>query len=192
MEDQKVSIQNGVKDLTRVPLSDEQMAENGQVAAARAAAAKSLIPQDPLNSYVQSAAKMTVDDLKNANSRLYGANPTASIDYGNMSVPSSLRNKIATQLSGASASGLNQLNRSATDDYMKMQGMYQSLQDSKVRNEMSRAQQQAADYEAKKAKKSAVISGALGLAGTAAGAAVGGPAGAAIGGGAGSMAGGLL
>jgi len=179
-------------DTLRTQITPESAYDALEAQGMRMAAARGMVPNDPLNTYVQSAASMSPDSLKSAYGRLYGPGANASLNYGSMDVPAALRNKISNQLAGASSSGLNQLNRGATDDYMKIQNMYQSLQDSKVRSEMAKAQNAQADYEAKKAKKAATISAGLGLAGTAAGAGLGGAPGAAIGGGAGSMFGGLL
>lgn len=158
----------------------------------REAEMANLNPEQELLGTLYSAGGMSPQQLQQSYSKYYGKGPQASINYGKIDVPMALRARLANRMGQASSAGQGRLNRGLYDDYMKMQGMYQGLSDSKVRNEMGKAAQAQANYAAEVAKRNALTSSLFGLGGMVAGGAIGGPAGAAIGGGLGQTIPGLL
>ena len=151
---------------------------------------------DPLVSFLNKGIQETPEALKDRYTELfdaghYGFRQPSSMGMDKTAV-GALNDKIRSGLTSRLGVSKTKLLNQAPADFAQRQGVYQGLADANVRRVMGIEAQSSAAREAAKQKRSALTSGLLGLGGTAAGAAVGGPAGAAIGGGLGSTAGGLF
>ena len=94
---------------------------------------------------------------------------------------SGLNRKISSAYNTSVGNAVGDFDRSLAEETQKRLGTYNQLADSRVRDEMAKAQAAQAEYNAEVARKNARNAAIFGIAGGAAGGLMGGPAGAQIG-----------
>jgi len=177
---------NVMRDVTKRSQQAQVDKQNAQVASQQAA-------EDPVNQALIREADTFNNNPDALRNRYLSTLNSAGIQQKMTPGVSGLNRKIAGNYNQTVGNAVGDFDRSLTDETAKRMQTYGNLADSRVRDEMAKAQAKQEEYNAEVAKKNARNAAIFGLGGAALGGVAGGPAGAAVGSGAGQLLGsGLL